>query len=252
MPLPSHAKKKDSRMKGVALVTGAGRGLGRILAAFLSGQGYDMVITARTLSELQEVSKSLDGIGMRVVAISGDITDPAHRTRLLQQTRAMGGLALLVNNASELGEIPRPELASASLDRFRLTLETNLVAPIALIQESLLQLEKTRGLVVNISSDASQGGYERWGIYGSSKAALDLASKTLAAELRPRHVSIVSVDPGDMRTRMHQDAYPGEDISDRPLPEVTLPFWAWLVSQDPARITGMRYQAQGTLWEIPA
>ncbi len=191
-------------MKGVALVTGAGRGLGRILATFLSGQGYDMVITARTLSELQEVSKSLDGTGVRVVAI------------------------------------------------FRLTLETNLVAPIALIQESLLQLEKTRGLVVNISSDASQGGYERWGIYGSSKAALDLASKTLAAELRPRHVSIVSVDPGDMRTRMHQDAYPGEDISDRPLPEVTLPFWAWLVSQDPARITGMRYQAQGTLWEIPA
>ena len=133
-----------------------------------------------------------------------------------------------------------------------MTLETNLVAPIALIQESLSQLEKTRGLIVNISSDASQEGYERWGIYGSSKAALDLASKTLAAELRPRHVSVVSVDPGDMRTRMQQDAFPGEDISDRPLPEVTLPFWAWLVSQDPARITGMRYQAQGTLWEIPA
>ena len=239
-------------MRGIALVTGAGRGLGRTLATFLSGQGYDMVITARTSSELHDASKSLDGAGVRVVAISGDITDPAHRTRLLQQTRAMGGLALLVNNASDLGEIPRPELASASLDRFRLTLETNLVAPIALIQESLSQLEKTRGLAVNISSDASLGGYERWGIYGSSKAALDLASKTLAAELRPRHVSIVSVDPGEMRTRMHQDAFPAEDISDRPLPEVTLPFWAWLVSQDPTRITGMRYQAQGTLWEIPA
>jgi len=239
-------------MKGIALVTGAGRGLGRILATFLSGQGYDMVITARTSSELHEVSKSLDGTGVRLVAISGDITDPAHRTRLVQQTGAMGGLALLVNNASDLGEIPRPELVSASLDRFRLTLETNLVAPIALIQESLSQLEKTRGLIVNISSDASQEGYERWGIYGSSKAALDLASKTLAAELRPRHVSVVSVDPGDMRTRMQQDAFPGEDISDRPLPEVTLPFWAWLVSQDPGRITGMRYQAQGTLWEIPA
>jgi NAD(P)-dependent dehydrogenase (short-subunit alcohol dehydrogenase family) len=164
----------------------------------------------------------------------------------------MGGLSLLVNNASDLGETPRPELARASLQRFRTTLETNLVAPLALIQEALPQLEQTRGLVVNISSDASQGGYERWGIYGSSKAALDLASKTLSAELKPRHISVVSVDPGDMRTRMHQNAFPGEDISDRPLPEVTLPFWAWLVGQDPERITGMRYQAQGTLWEVPA
>ena len=239
-------------MKSVALVTGAGRGLGRILATFLAGQGHDLVITSRTLTELQDVARSLESTGVKVVAIPGDITDAPHRTRLLQQTKAIGSLSLLVNNASDLGEIPRPELASASLQRFRVTLETNLVAPLALIQESLPQLEQTRGLVVNISSDASQGGYERWGIYGSSKAALDLASKTLAAELKPRHISVVSVDPGDMRTRMHQDAFPDEDISDRPLPEVTLPFWAWLVSQDPEQIIGMRYQAQGTLWEIPA
>ena len=239
-------------MRGVSLVTGAGRGLGRILATFLAGQEYDLVITARTGRELHEVDQSLQSIGRRVAAIPGDITDPEHRTRLLQQTRSMGGLHLLVNNASDLGETPRPELASASLERFRTTLETNLVAPLALIQEALPQLEQTRGLVVNISSDASIGGYERWGIYGSSKAALDLASKTLSAELKPRHISVVSVDPGDMRTRMHQDAFPGEDISDRPLPEVTLPFWAWLVGQDPERITGMRYYAQGTLWEIPA
>jgi NAD(P)-dependent dehydrogenase (short-subunit alcohol dehydrogenase family) len=164
----------------------------------------------------------------------------------------MGNLRLLVNNASDLGEIPRPELASASLERFRATLETNLIAPLALIQEALPQLEQTKGLIVNISSDAGQAGYERWGIYGASKAALDLASRTLATELKPRHISVVSVDPGDMRTRMHQDAFPGEDISDRPLPEVTLPFWAWLVNQDPEQITGMRYQAQATLWEIPA
>ena len=239
-------------MKSVALVTGAGRGLGRILATFLAGQGHDLVITSRTLTELQDVARSLESTGVKVVAIPGDITNPVHRTSLLQETRAIRGLSLLVNNASDLGEIPRPELASASLQRFRVTLETNLVAPIALIQEALPQLEQTTGLVVNISSDASQGGYERWGIYGSSKAALDLASKTLAAELKPRHISVVSVDPGDMRTRMHQDAFPDEDISDRPLPEVTLPFWAWLVSQDPEQIIGMRYQAQGTLWEIPA
>ena len=239
-------------MKGVSLVTGAGRGLGRILATFLAGQGHDIVITARTDIELEDVTQSIESIGVRVVAIPGDITDPRHRTRLLQQTGALGGLSLLVNNASDLGETPRPELAAASLERFRTTLETNLVAPLALIQEALPQLDQTKGLVVNISSDASRGGYERWGVYGSSKAALDLASKTLSAELKPRHISVVSVDPGNMRTRMHQEAFLGEDISDRPLPEVTLPFWAWLVSQNPERITGMRYLAQGTLWEIPA
>ena len=120
-----------------------------------------------------------------------------------------------------------------------------------MIQEALPQLEETKGLIVNISSDASQGGYERWGVYGSSKAALDLASKTLALELKPRHVSVITVDPGDMRTDMHQEAFRGEDISDRPLPEVTLPFWAWLLNQEHDRITGMRYRAQGNLWEVP-
>ena len=238
-------------MKRVALVTGAGRGLGRILAIFLAGQGNDIVITSRTQIELEETSKSVESTGARVAAIPGDITAPSHRTRLLRQTKTMGGLSLLVNNASDLGEVPRPEIASASLDRFRLTLETNLVAPIAMIQEALPQLEETKGLIVNISSDASQGGYERWGVYGSSKAALDLASKTLALELKPRHVSVITVDPGDMRTDMHQEAFRGEDISDRPLPEVTLPFWAWLLNQEHDRITGMRYRAQGNLWEVP-
>jgi len=188
---------------------------------------------------------------VKIAAIAGDVNDPVHRRRLLEETMKMGGVSLLVNNASELGETPRPELVNASLERFRQTLETNLVSPVALIQEALPQLEQTRGLVVNISSDASQVGYERWGIYGSSKAALDLVSKTLAAELKPRGISIVSVDPGDMRTQMHRDAFPGKDISDRPLAEVTLPFWAWLINQDPRSITGVRYRAQGTLWEVP-
>ncbi len=239
-------------MRGVALVTGSGRGLGRVLATFLAGQVDDLVINARTDVELQEVARILRSIGASVATIPGDITDPEVRARLLRETYEMGGVSLLVNNASDLGETPRPELARASLDRFRTTLETNLVAPLALIQEALPQLERTRGLIVNITSDASQVGYERWGIYGSSKAALDLVSKTLAAELKLLGISVVSVDPGDMRTRMHQDAYPDEDISDRPFPEVTVPFWAWLIGQDPERITGMRYQAQGSLWEVPA
>jgi len=191
-------------------------------------------------------------MGAKVSAITGDINDPNHRTRLLQETNLMGGVFLLVNNASDLGETPRPELARASLDRFRQTLETNLVSPLALIQQALPQLQQSHGLVINITSDAGEAGYERWGIYGSSKAGLDLVSKTLAAELKPLGISVVAVDPGDMRTQMHQEAFPDEDISDRPLPEVTLPFWAWLIHQDPRTVSGMRYEAQGALWEIPA
>ena len=191
-------------------------------------------------------------MGAKVSAITGDINDPNHRTHLLQETNLMGGVCLLVNNASDLGETPRPELARASLDRFRQTLETNLVSPLALIQQALPQLQQSHGLVINITSDAGEAGYERWGIYGSSKAGLDLVSKTLAAELKPLGISVVAVDPGDMRTQMHQEAFPDEDISDRPLPEVTLPFWAWLIHQDPRTVSGMRYEAQGALWEIPA
>ena len=252
MPFPDYTEGEADQLRNVALITGGGRGLGRILATLLAGQGYDIVITSRTEDELQDVAASLRAMGTKVSAIPGDINDPNHRTRLLQETNQMGGVSLLVNNASDLGETPRPELSRASLDRFRATLETNLVSPLALIQEALPQLQQTHGLVVNITSDAGRAGYERWGIYGSSKAALDLVSKTLAAELKLLGVSVVAVDPGDMRTQMHQDAFPGEGISDRPLPEITLPFWAWLIKQDPQIISGMRYQAQGTLWEIPA
>ena len=210
------------------------------------------MITSRTEEELHDAAASLRAMGAKVSAITGDINDPNHRTRLLQEANLMGGVSLLVNNASDLGETPRPELARASLDRFRQTLETNLVSPLALIQQALPQLQQSHGLVINITSDAGEAGYERWGIYGSSKAGLDLVSKTLAAELKPLGISVVAVDPGDMRTQMHKEAFPDEDISDRPLPEVTLPFWAWLIHQDRRTVSGSRYQAQGTLWEIPA
>ena len=106
--------------------------------------------------------------------------------------------------------------------------------------------------MVNISSDAALGGYPGWGAYGASKAALDLVSLTLANELRDADVAVVSVDPGDMRTQMHQDAFPNEDISDRPLPQVTIPFWAWLLGQARMAVTGRRYEAQSDRWEIAA
>jgi len=126
------------------------------------------------------------------------------------------------------------------------------LAPLALVREALPLLARSRGLVVDITSDAAVGGYPGWGVYGASKAALDLVTKTLAAELKEKGVGVVSVDPGDMRTRMHQDAFPGQDISDRPLPDVTLPFWAWLLSQDPIAVSGGRYRAQAAVWEVPA
>ena len=252
MQIPDFAEAEVARLRNIALVTGAGRGLGRVLAVFLAGQEYDLVITARTRAELEEVATSIQRSGVRVSALPGDINDPGHRTRLLSETSRMGGVSLLVNNASDIGETPLPELAKASLERFRITLETNLVSPLALIQDALPQLQQTHGMVVNITSGASQAGYERWGIYGSSKAGLDLISKTLATELKPLGISVVAVDPGDMRTQMHQEAFSNEDISDRPLPEVTLPFWAWLTNQDPLVVSGKRYRAQGMLWEVPA
>ena len=235
----------------VALVTGASRGLGRLVAGFLAKQGYAMIMTARGAVDLRVVSENL-ATAAAVSAVPGDITDVGHRRRLLEAAERWGRLDVLVNNASELGESPLPRLDEASHETFRRVFEVNALAPLALVQEALPLLARSHGFVVNISSDAAIGGYPGWGVYGASKAALDLVSKTLAEELRDKRIAVVSVDPGDMRTKMHQDAYPGQDISDRPLPDVTLPFWAWLFSQEPMKVSGMRYQAQAPLWEAPA
>jgi len=164
----------------------------------------------------------------------------------------LGRLDLLVNNASELGPSPLPPLAEIPLTDIRRVMETNVIGTIALVQSLVPLLRANQGFVVNISSDAARGGYEGWGAYGASKAALDLASLTMANELRGEGISVVSVDPGDMRTDMHQAAFPGEDISDRPLPSVTLPFWAWLLSRDPMSVTGRRFEAQADQWEAAA
>jgi len=139
------------------------------------------------------------------------------------------------------------------VQRFGRVFPVNAGAPIALVQLAVPLLAERRGLIVNITSDAAQGGYPGWGPYGASKAALELLSRTLAIELRDRGVSSVIVDPGDMRTRMHQQAYPLEDISDRPLPEVTIPFWNWLFDQAPEDVRGERFVAQqeDVRWALP-
>ena len=239
-------------MNRVGLITGASRGLGAELAGFLAKRGYDLVLTARGNERLEATARPLEEYGGRIVTVAGDVTAPEYRSRLAEAAESLGGLDLLVNNASHLGLSPMPPLTEYPLDAIRRVLEVNLIAPLALVQATLPLLRKRAGLVINISSDAAVGGYPGWGAYGASKAALDLASLTLASELQGDDVAVVSVDPGDMRTQMHQDAFAGEDISDRPLPEATLPFWAWLLGQPRTLVTGRRFQAQSDRWEVAA
>lgn len=233
----------------VAIITGASRGLGEVLARFLAGQGYALVLTARHAEPLQKVAAALASFNVPVQTVIGDVVDAAHRAAVIDAANALGGLSVLVNNASDLGVSPLLPLADFPLDALERVFKINVVAPIALVQAALPALKANGGLVINLSSDAAKGGYPTWGGYGLTKAALDLASLTLANELSDAGVSVVSVDPGDMRTVMHQDAFPGEDISDRPLPEVTVPFWAWLFGQERAAVSGGRYAAQAQNWE---
>lgn len=234
----------------VALITGASRGLGKVLTHFLAAGGYALILVARGEEELNATADEIRKISS-VQVVRGDVANPKDRDRMIRAARSSGRLDLLVNNASDLGATPLPPLTKADHARFLKVLEVNTLAPLALIQKALPLLVRSHGLVVNISSDAAVGGYPGWGVYGASKAALDLVTKTLGQELREEGVAVVSVDPGDMRTAMHQDAYPGQDISDRPLPDVTVPFWAWLFSQSPMKISGGRFQAQSPVWEVP-
>jgi NAD(P)-dependent dehydrogenase (short-subunit alcohol dehydrogenase family) len=227
--------------KKVAIVTGASRGLGAVIAKVLASRGYDLVLGGRDRAALGRVAASLTG-RVRVSTVAGDVGSPHVRAEMLDAAQRLGELHVLVNNASELGGIA--PLAEADPAVFTRVLDRNLAAPVALVQLAVGHFRAGRALVVNISSDAAKGAYPGWGVYGSSKAALELASLTLASELRDRGIAFVIVDPGDMRTRMHQEAFAGEDISDRPLPEVTVPFWEWLFDQNPMDVTGQRFAAQ--------
>lgn len=236
-------------MPQTALITGASKGLGKTLARFLAQQNYTLILTARGRHTLQTTADELTSAG-EIIALPGNVADAEHRRRLVAAARDLGGLNLLINNASTLGPTPLPALTEYPLEAFRYLFDVNVIAPIALVQEARALLEASQGLVVNLSSDAAVGGYAGWGGYGASKAALDLLSLTLANELTSARVGVVAVDPGDMRTDMHQTAFPGEDISDRPLPEVTLPFWGWLLGQNPLSVTGQRFRAQAEQWEM--
>jgi NAD(P)-dependent dehydrogenase (short-subunit alcohol dehydrogenase family) len=200
-----------------AIITGASRGLGLALARALAAQGWRLTLDARTAADLERAAREL-GRSTEVVALPGDVADAAHRRALV--AAAGGDIDLLVNNASLLGPSPQPALADYPLDILERVYRVNVLAPLALIQTALPVLAPG-AVVVNVTSDAAVESYPGWGGYGSSKAALDQLSATLAAE-HPG-LKVYAVDPGDMRTRMHQEAFPDEDISDRPLPEAVVP-----------------------------
>ena len=209
-----------------ALVTGASKGFGRALAHVLAGRGWRLVIDARHGAEL--VAADIPG----AVAVAGDVADPRHRAELAAAVDSVGRLDLLVHNASALGPSPLPSLADYPLDALRTVYETNVVAPVALTQALLPRLAASGATVVMISSDAAVEAYEGWGGYGSSKAALDQLARVLGVE-RP-DLRVYAFDPGDMRTDMHQRAFPGEDISDRPMPETVVPALLRLLDERPA------------------
>jgi len=200
-----------------AIITGASRGLGLALARALAGRGRRLVIDARGADALETARAELADL-TEVVAVSGDVADPDHRRELV--VAAGPDLELLVNNASVLGPSPQPRLADYPLDVLEQVYAVNALAPLALVQ-LVLPLLPAGGRIVNITSDAAVEGYEGWGGYGSSKAALEQLGNVLAAE-HPE-LRVYTVDPGDMRTQLHQEAFPGEDISDRPPPEESVP-----------------------------
>jgi NAD(P)-dependent dehydrogenase (short-subunit alcohol dehydrogenase family) len=204
----------------VALITGASQGLGRALAERLAAAGWTLVVDARRADRLDRAVADLSPRA-HVVALAGDVTDPRHRDDLAEAVRREGRLDLLVNNASTLGASPLPALGAIEPRVLHRIYDVNVVAPLALTQPLLDLLEASGGTVVNVTSDAGVEAYPGWGGYGSSKAALEHASAVLALE-HPG-VRVLVVDPGDMRTEMHQDAFPGEDISDRASPEDVAP-----------------------------
>lgn len=214
----------------VALITGASRGFGRAVAEELAKNDWDLVVDARNDGVLQGVAQAWP-VSARTIAVAGDVADPAHREELSRIVRDLGRLDVLVNNASELGPSPQPQLESYPLDELERVYRINTFAPLAIVQLVLPELVAATGAIVNVSSDAAVEAYPGWGGYGSSKAALDQLTAVLAAE-QPA-LAVYAFDPGDMRTTMQQQAFPYEDISDRPEPHTVVPALLRLIQQRP-------------------
>jgi len=231
------------RTSPVALVTGGSQGLGLALVRALDAARWRVVADARHGDVLARAVAGLAG----VTAVPGDVTDPAHRAELAAAVAGLGRLDLLVHNASALGPSPLPALADLPVADLEHILAVNVVAPLALTQLVLDELRSAGGTLVAVSSDAAVEAYAGWGGYGSSKAGVDQLAAVLAAEHPDLHV--YAVDPGDMNTAMHQRAFPGEDISDRPLPETVVPALLRLVRQE---LPSGRYRAADLLAAVPA
>jgi NAD(P)-dependent dehydrogenase (short-subunit alcohol dehydrogenase family) len=216
----------------VAIVTGASRGLGEAVASGLAGQGWSLVIDGRDGAALEAAASHFPmAEGASLVPIAGDITDAAHREALVSAAASLGGLDLLVNNAGTLGASPLPTVADYPLDDLRVALEINVVAPLGVIQAALpLLTSSPRPRLITITSDAAVEPYEGWSGYGAGKAAIEHIGATLAAELPA--LTVWTIDPGDLRTAMHQAAFPGEDISDRPEPSSVVPALLALIESD--------------------
>lgn len=223
-----------------AIVTGASAGFGRAVTQELATAGWDVVIDARSEADLTAVA---EGLGPHVTTVVGDIADPVHRRQLV--AAAGDRIDLLVASAGTLGPTPLPRLAEVRLPDLERTLRTNVVAQVGLVQEALPALRAAGGVVVAVTSDAAVEGYEGWGAYGASKAAFEQIAHVLAAE--ELDLAVYRLDPGDMRTRMHQDAFPGEDISDRPDPGSVAPAVRRLVEQRPP---SGRHRAADLLEEV--
>ncbi|MER6013001.1 SDR family NAD(P)-dependent oxidoreductase [Streptomyces bluensis] len=226
----------------VAIITGASKGLGRALGAALAERGWDLVLDARTADVLQETAKELSGYGTRVEALAGDVTDAGHRAALVAAARRLGGVDLLVNNASALGAEPLVRLDELPLEGLRRALEVNVVAALGLVQEALPLLRAAgAGAVIGVSSDAAAEAYETWGGYGASKAALDHLSAVLAEE--EPGLRVWAVDPGDMATDLYAAAVPDDD-DPRPEPAGVVPAFLRLIDERP--VSG-RYGAPSLL-----
>jgi len=218
-------------------VTGGSRGLGWCLSEALTRDGWQVIVDGRDASRLQRSVLSLSAPD-RVTAIAGDVADEAHRRRLAAAVADAGGLDLLVNNASVLGPSPQPRLAAYPMEALARVYAVNTFAPLALTQLCLPCLQRSRGRLIDVSSDAAVEAYEGWGGYGSAKAALDHLTAVLAVE-HPG-LRIYAFDPGDMATDLQQEAFPGEDISDRASPESVVPALMRLVDED---LPSGRYRA---------